>query len=324
MEVTIGIPAYKAQNYICNLLDSIKLQTISNQLKVIIASDAPEETKDYLEISKKYDLNIKVLDTLENTGPGLARQRCINNCQTEWIIFADADDVFFTPTALESFINEIDNQFIMIQGNFLEELSDGNYCDRHQQNAPWVFSKLYYIPFLIENNIKFSNLRVMEDCEFNQKIRLIADNKIKYVFQTIYLWKYNKNSISHNDDYKWKYSQDGLIQCCINNIIFYLNKYKYDIKLINFIVIHFIELYFNYLQVSQLAPEYLNNMLKCCKKYYIECYKPIEQYIQYDILLNNYMIFNYAMACEQIPIIPSITLFQFIDMLNQKDNIDFL
>ena len=109
MEITIGIPAYKTQNYICNLLDSIKLQTISNQLKVIIASDAPEETKDYLEISKKYDLNIKVLDTLENTGPGLARQRCIDNCQTEWIMFADADDVFFTPTALGSFINEIDN-----------------------------------------------------------------------------------------------------------------------------------------------------------------------------------------------------------------------
>lgn len=318
MEVTIGIPAYHAQCYIDILLQSIQIQTIAHKLEIIIASDDPKETNDYKNISQKYNLNINVLDTLQNTGPGLARQRCIDACKTDWIMFADADDVFFAPTTLEFFINEIDNNYVMIQGNFLEEVEYNSYTDSHPQNTPWVFAKLYYIPFLKENNIQFSDMRVMEDCEFNQKIRLIANDKIKYVFSNIYLWKYNENSISHNENYKWNLSQYGLVECCDNTINYYLKSHQIDLNLINFIVFHFLDLYFNYLQISQLAPEYLNNILECIQEYYKKCYQPFEQYITRDNILENYMKLNYAMSYEKIPIIPEITVFQLLNILKNN------
>ena len=165
MEVTIGIPAYKATGHICDCLGSIQMQSMKKDIKVIIASDNPED--DYEFVKERYpDLNITILDCEENTGAGLARQRALDACKTEWITFIDADDVFYTPFAIEQLSKGIQPQVIEVQGVFLQEIDDNptiRAVPISDVGNPWVFARLYNVQFLKQNKIRFSELRAMED-----------------------------------------------------------------------------------------------------------------------------------------------------------------
>lgn len=123
MKVTVGIPAYKAKKHICDCLSSIQIQSMKKEIAVIIASDSPDEDYEYLK--KKYqDLDITTLKCEKNTGPGLARQRALDACKTDWITFIDADDVFITPFAIEQLYKGIQNNVIEVQAPFMQEIED--------------------------------------------------------------------------------------------------------------------------------------------------------------------------------------------------------
>lgn len=80
--ITIGIPAYKAETHICDCLSSIQIQSIRDEVSIIIAKDNPTDNYDF--VKKRFpDLDITILDCKENTGPGLARQRCADAAKTE-------------------------------------------------------------------------------------------------------------------------------------------------------------------------------------------------------------------------------------------------
>ena len=125
-KITIGIPAYKAKNTINKLLSSLLMQSISEDISVIIANDYPADNGKYSYLKKLYpELDISILDCIKNTGPGLARQRALDACQTEWITFIDADDILFSPFALEELYNNITPNCIEVQGAFLQEVEEG-------------------------------------------------------------------------------------------------------------------------------------------------------------------------------------------------------
>jgi glycosyltransferase involved in cell wall biosynthesis len=166
MKITVGIPAYKAKGHIENCLSSIQIQTIRDEVEVIIASDFPEDNYEYLK-NLFPDLNITILECEENTGPGLARQRALDACKTDWITFIDADDLFYTPFALETLGGAITPDSVVVQGVFLQEVDPNPQKIRtvpiDNKNHPWVFGRLYNKKFLDANEIGFSELRAMED-----------------------------------------------------------------------------------------------------------------------------------------------------------------
>ena len=165
VKVTVGIPAYKASGHICDCLSSIQMQSIKKDIEVIIASDDLET--DYNFVKDRYpDLDITVLECEKNTGAGLARQRCIDACTTDWITFIDADDVFFTPLAIEQLVNGIQQNVVMVQGTFLQEITDNpnvRVIPVTDPWHPWVFGRLYNSKYLKANGIGFTELRAMED-----------------------------------------------------------------------------------------------------------------------------------------------------------------
>lgn len=58
--ITVGIPAYKANKTLPDALASIQIQSIKDQVAVIIAPDDPEDA--YLDLVERFsDLNIIVL-----------------------------------------------------------------------------------------------------------------------------------------------------------------------------------------------------------------------------------------------------------------------
>lgn len=166
-KVTVGIPAYKAQDHIVDCLASIQIQTMKDEIAVVIASDNPEDDYSFL-LDKFVDLDITILDCEKNTGPGLARQRCLDKCETDWITFIDADDVFYTPFAIEQLHRATaEKNVIEVQGVFLQEVDPNPQGIRTMPQTnpghPWVFGRLYNRKFLKDNEIEFSELRAMED-----------------------------------------------------------------------------------------------------------------------------------------------------------------
>ena len=164
--VTVGIPAYKAEEHISDLLSSIRIQSIVENVAIIIAKDNPSDNYDFVK-TRFPDLDIKILECEKNTGPGLARQRALDACETPWITFCDADDVLINPLALEYLTREIKPDIIEVQGAFMQEIKDHpqgiRLMQRNDVGHPWVFGRLYCVPFLKANDIGFSELRAMED-----------------------------------------------------------------------------------------------------------------------------------------------------------------
>lgn len=164
--ITVGIPAYKAESHICDCLASIQIQTVKNDISVIIAKDNPDD--DYEFVKERYpDLDIRILECEKNTGAGLARQRCIDACETDWITLIDADDVFIHPMSIEALFNAINTNCIEVQGPFFQEVEKNprniRMAPRNDVGHPWVFGRLYNVDFLKKNEIHFSELRAMED-----------------------------------------------------------------------------------------------------------------------------------------------------------------
>ena len=194
--ITVGIPAFKAEDHIVECLSSIMIQSIKDEVSIIIASDNPDDN--YSFVKKQYPkLDITILSCEKNTGPGLARQRALDACKTDWITFIDADDVFATPFSLENLKNNISANCVEVQGPFLQEVQEGNlnfvekqqivqnggqiiprYMPRNDVTHPWVFGRLYNVPFLKQSGIRFSTLRAMEDGEFNWKIRMLIEEPL--------------------------------------------------------------------------------------------------------------------------------------------------
>ena len=165
--LTVGVPAYKAENPICDALASIQIQTVKDNISIIIASDNPNDSYDFVK-QRFPDLDIKILSCEKNGGPGVARQRALDACETDWITFMDADDIFINPISLERLISNITQNCIEVQGPFYQEIKEPNpqglrMMPRNDVGHPWVFGRMYNVRFLRDAGIGFSSLRAMED-----------------------------------------------------------------------------------------------------------------------------------------------------------------
>lgn len=349
-KITIGVPVYKAKGTINKLLASLLMQTMSNDIAVILANDYPADNGSYNYVKKLYpDLDITILDCEKNTGPGLARQRALDACKTEWITFMDADDILMSPFALEDLYNNITPNCIEVQGPFLQEVAEGNLnaAERMQlmQNGhplpprtlprndighPWVFGRMYKVPFLQQQGIRFSKLRAMEDGEFNWKIRMSIEGsplQINLIENPIYLWRTGSEhsitriGIEENDGeplYNWDLCQVGATAAAINAIKFCQKKNPFNGGVTRFAVEQMISHYFTYVKCLEKKPLFAEQNLFNAKRFYHSCYKDLEKNIDIDILKMLYTAQLAANSQDMLGIIPEITFFEFMDKIKTE------
>ena len=332
--ITVGIPAYKAQDHICDCLASIQIQTIRDEVVVIIAKDNPKDNYDF--VKKRFpNLEIQILDCEKNTGPGLARQRCADAATTEWITWIDADDVFYDPFALENLKEGITQDCIEVRGIFCQEVDPNpmkvRAVPRMDEGHPWVFGRLYNLKFLKANEIKFSALRAMEDGEFNWKIRMSIEGfplKINSVEKVVYLWRKGSDhsitriGIEENDGeplYNWDLCQVGATAAAINAIKFCKKRNPFNGSITRFTVEMFVDKYFTYIQCLEKKPIFAKENFFNAKRFYYECYKEIENQISEDILKKIYTMHYAGHSSDMVGIIPSLTFFQFLDKIKSED-----
>lgn len=332
MRVTIGIPAFKAKKHICDCLASIQMQSVKKDISVVIASDHPED--DYGFVKDRYpDLDITILPCEQNTGAGLARQRCIDECKTDWITFIDADDVFYTPFAIESLIRGIGQNTIEVQGTFLQEIENNpNVRTVPVDNVghPWVFGRLYNVRFLRQNDIRFSELRAMEDGELNWKIRMTIEGTpflINVIPDAVYLWRIgSEHSITRygaEDDgipqYNFDLCQTGATIASIRASKFCKKKNPFNGGVDRFITEMMVDKYFTYVECYSKKPVFAEQNFFNAKRFYHESYKEIENRIDNKILSDIYTMQRAQHGQDLLGIIPEISFFEFMDKVRSED-----
>lgn len=245
--IDLIIPAYNAHDYILNGLYSILLQSCVDKLKVYIVNDCSD--RDYSEeIDKVKDkINIVELKTPENMGPGFARQYGVDNSDSEFIIFMDADDVFYDAYSIESLYNELkNNDYNYIISDFIEETPFGNFD--HYYNNIWMHGKMYRREFLVNNKIIFNNSSQNEDTGFNTLTNLCSDNT-GYLNRFTYIWKYNENSITRRNSNEFEFiGLEGFIKNICWAIKEAGNKNANIDKIAKVTYETMIEVYYNYIK----------------------------------------------------------------------------
>lgn len=90
----VFVPAYKAQNYISDLFDSLNVQTLIPR-RVYVGIDNCESTLESLKKlskSKNYAFDLKIFYSPKKLGPYVMKNELISRSDSENIVLIDADD----------------------------------------------------------------------------------------------------------------------------------------------------------------------------------------------------------------------------------------
>ena len=194
----IGIPIYKSRKTLPKALDSLVAQTKNN---FIVCLSIDGDNENYNDIIKEYQhrgLKIRIINSKENGGPGVARQRVLDTTQCDYIMFLDSDDMLL-PRAVSILYTQAKlGNYDIVRSSFIREEKNQQdlYLPQNVNTITWFHGKIYKVKYLKDNNICFlPDLRADEDAYFN----LIAWNSTKQrgeLSEITYLWRFNENSIT--------------------------------------------------------------------------------------------------------------------------------
>lgn len=206
MKLQILIPQYKeTEETIAPLLQSITIQQavdIKNDVGVIICNDG-SNVKLCDKFLTNFPFNIQYIQQ-EHKGVSAARNACLDAATADYVMFCDADDLFFNACALYIIFREMNGDgFNAMSSIFVEETRDPKTKDtvyiNRQNDMTFVHGKIYRRKYLLKNNIRFNdNLTIHEDSFFNCLAQRLA-GEVKYCQTPFYLWKWRDDSVCRHD-----------------------------------------------------------------------------------------------------------------------------
>lgn len=217
IKVSIIVPVYNTEKYLCECLDSIVNQSLKD-IEIICVNDG--STDNSLEILEKYaknDSRVKVF-SIENSGLSVARNLGINHANGKYIGFVDSDDYvneyMFEKLYISCELNNLDVAICKISlfddetgevNNELDYYNLGvfegfkkevfNADDTTSFTCDIVvnaYNKLYRKSFLEENSIEFPLHLLFEDEIFFIKTYLTAQ-RISIVNEFLYYYRLNRS-----------------------------------------------------------------------------------------------------------------------------------
>ena len=229
-KLQILVPQYKeTEDIIKPLLDSIEVQQsvdIANDIGVIIVNDGTDVHLNQ-EFLNRYSFPIEYYLS-EHGGVSATRNKCFDHAAADYVMFCDADDMFYNACGLYIIFREIENGgFDSLVSSFIEETrlpnSNEPFYINHDIDSTFVHGKVHRRQFIIDNNIRWNNnLTIHEDSYFNCLCQRLA-KELKYSQTSFYLWRWRDGSVCRHDP---KYilktynnmldSNDALVQQFLN------------------------------------------------------------------------------------------------------------
>ena len=192
--LSVIIPVYNAEKYLKKSIDSVLNQTFKD-FELILVDDGSSDGS--LAICKEYEKKDGRVTALsqKNAGAGPARNAGIEAAKGKYMAFSDADD-YLLINAYEVCISKIEetNADLLVFGVKTDIYDEnGNKTESVEEKIPateydnqkdcrenWVYlrknmnmnspcNKIYRSSVIKENDLKFPDLRRMQDCVFNMR-----------------------------------------------------------------------------------------------------------------------------------------------------------
>ena len=202
-QFSIIIPCFNSSPYIAETLESIVNQHLGDKIQVVLVDDCSTESFDEIVNTFNDRLNIKMIKTDNNCGPGMARQVGVDNADGEWITFCDHDDTFIANTfnRIRTIIRNNPSRNI-IQAQFQEVRQDGTVIPySFDKGSNWIHAKFFRKKFLDENKLTFKEgLATHEDVYFSILTRFMTEHLNAPILEcsiVIYNWYNRPESLSH-------------------------------------------------------------------------------------------------------------------------------
>ena len=205
MKLQLLVPQYKETDKIVKpLLDSLAIQqnVNFNEIGVIIVNDG-SDVKLSQNFLKSYPFKVEYYQN-KHLGVSATRNECLKHATADYVMFCDADDMFFNACGLYIIFREIYmGGFEALTSVFVEETKDPFtkeivYINR-EMDSTFVHGKVYNRKFLLKNNISFNpKLTIHEDSYFNCLAQKCA-TEVKYSPSPFYLWKWRDDSVCRHD-----------------------------------------------------------------------------------------------------------------------------
>lgn len=232
MAVNVIIPIHNTDIRLFErALSSLGAQTKSGFILTVVDDASTEENSiRYQAAIDKCLFPTVYLKSEDNIGPGAARQLGMDKAwpSIDYFMFLDADDMLM-PTAVDILYSEAKvNKSDIVVSNILTEGKhrSENFIIPFGSNTTWTHGKIYRRKFLEDNNIRFPDEKIYnEDSYFNLIAIFLAEQKF-YITEPMYLWSYNKNSITRKDGQQGFLKEYGIdyIRYQVKAILFILSR----------------------------------------------------------------------------------------------------
>jgi glycosyltransferase involved in cell wall biosynthesis len=192
--VSIIVITYNSSKYVLETLESTKAQTYQN-IELIISDDAStdgtvEICRKWVEQNKERFVRTEISNTPENTGITANYNRGVNVSQGIWIKGIAGDDML-TQTAIEDYVNFVNNQKLNVQFVaavplfFKGQFENTRVYSNNSFINPFLFNekitaneqlKIIARSRIIPGNTFFFHRALFDDLGgFNEKYRMIED-----------------------------------------------------------------------------------------------------------------------------------------------------
>lgn len=202
MKLQVLIPHYhETVDVIKPLLDSIAIQQNVDfkEIGAIICHDGMEIPN--LRFPK-YPFKVEQY-SCEHKGVSATRNACLDHATADYVMFCDADDMFYNACGLWIVFREMEIGFDSLISVFVEEsrhpeTKEAMYIN-HEMDSTFVHGKVHRRKYLLENKIRFNDkLTIHEDSYFNILCQNMSQN-VKYCQTPFYLWRWRDESVCRHD-----------------------------------------------------------------------------------------------------------------------------
>jgi glycosyltransferase involved in cell wall biosynthesis len=325
-KIDVIIPAYKAQDTIHKTLSSIALQSIVDQISVTIVNDADGIGYEKIINDFKSYIDIKEVQLETNGGPGVSRQKGIDETSLQYFTCIDADDTFASAFALEIMLKALETNagYHTVIGSFVEEHPNLKFIN-HSNDMVWMFGKMYTREFINKYKIRFNETRANEDNGFNTIIRLVSSEteKIMFIPDIVYYWHNSPNSITRINNNQYSYDQSFVGYT--DNMIYAIKSARLVKPFHSYIDMWAIQvmaqLYLYYYQTVKRDSRFAEQNYSYCLKYYKEVFKDLYTRMprsNFDDIFSQTIA---EQAQNNLDVLPEKTIYQFIEQLAETETI---
>lgn len=228
VEISIVVPVYNAETYICQCLESLERQWFDRYEVICIDDGSTDNSRRIIERFVRRDKRFH-LYVQENQGAGAARNRGLELARGEYILFLDSDDYFAPEMLLHAWrkIRETESD-VCVMNSWqhdcrTDEIVPCRYalrCEEYpgfrpfrveqMQNNPfryfmgWAWDKLYLKSFIDNSGLRFQEQRTSNDMYFTYMSLIKADRITTLDERLIYQRRNVSGSLSKTRERSWE------------------------------------------------------------------------------------------------------------------------